>query len=256
MTRNERERTEVDDSGLGTVVDGLELGDVDDATTHGSGGDEATGDEVLERLAVDGRSLLLLATEVSTSRLGAPHDTIDVDSHDLLGSFHGAINESTILPGNTRVGDEDIEATIELDDDIVDGLFHRLGGDNVDLVSLACVRSRCQRRSQSRKAAAREVGRSIKLTLDTVGLLDVLGLNKSLLVAVIPDGDICASLCQAVGHPETNAGTSTGDNSCATLEREEREDAIGGRDRHVVMGKSAVLHVDRHLVSRGSGYVC
>jgi hypothetical protein len=247
----------VDDSGLGTVVDSLKLGDVDDATTHGSGGDEATGGEVLKRLAVDSSSLLLLATEVSTGRLGAPHDTIDVDSHDLLGSFGGAINEGTILPGNTRVGDEDVEATVELGDDIVDGLVHGLGVDDVDLVSLAYGSDACQHRLSSRETTAGGIGRSTQLTLDTIGLLNVLSLNKSLLVAVVPDGDIGASFCQAMGNTKTNSGTSTGDNGCATLEREEGENAIASGDRHVVMGESAVLHVNRHLISQGgSRFVC
>lgn len=131
--------TEVDDSSLGSVVDGLELGDVDDAAAHGGSGDEASGDVVVERLAVNRGALLLLATEVRTRRLGAPHDAVNVDSHDLLSGLDRAVDEGPILPGDARVGDEDVQAAIELLDDLVDGIIHGLGGDDVDLVGPACV---------------------------------------------------------------------------------------------------------------------
>lgn len=129
--------TEVNDGSLGAIVHGLELRNVDDATAHGGGGDEAASDVVLERLAIEGSSLLLLATEVSTSRFGTPHDTIHIDSHDLLGSLSGPINESTILPGDSRIGDKDIETAVELSNDAVDGGLYSLVGDDVDLVRLA-----------------------------------------------------------------------------------------------------------------------
>lgn len=130
--------TEMDDSSLGTVVHGLKLRDVDDASAHRGGSNEAAGDEVLQRLTVDRGALLLLATEVSASRLGAPHDTVNVDGHDLLRSLDRAVDEGAVLPGDARVGDEDVETTVELGDDAVDGGLDSFGGGDIDLVRLAC----------------------------------------------------------------------------------------------------------------------
>lgn len=130
--------TEVDDSRLGAVVDGLQLGNVDDAAAHRGGGNEAPSDKVIQRLAVDSCALLLLAAEVRSRRLGAPHNTVDVDGHDLLGCLRGAVDEGTVLPRNARVGDEDVQTAVELLDNLVDGLVHGVGRDDVDLVGAAC----------------------------------------------------------------------------------------------------------------------
>ena len=87
----------------------------------------------------------------------------------------------------------------------------------------------------------------VGLTLDTVGLLDIFGLNKSLLVAVVPDGDVGTSLGEAMGDSQTNTSASAGDNGSAALEREHGHDTVTLGDVHVVMGEGTVLHVDSHL---------
>ena len=128
---------EVDDGGLAAIVHSLQLGNVDNAAAHRRSGDKTTSGEVLERLAVNGCLLLLLATEVCASRLGTPHHAVDVDSHDLASRLNAAIDEGTILPCNTRVGDKYVQSTVELLDNIIDGFVNGLGGDDVDLVRLA-----------------------------------------------------------------------------------------------------------------------
>lgn len=129
--------TEVDDSSLGAVVDGLQLGNVHDAAAHGGSGNEAPDHKIIQGLAVDRGSLLLLAAEVRSRRLGAPHDTVDVDGHDLLGCLRGAVDEGTVLPRDARVGDEDVQTAVEFLDNLVDSLVHGVGRDDVDLVGSA-----------------------------------------------------------------------------------------------------------------------
>jgi hypothetical protein len=56
--------TKVDDSSLGAVVHSLQLRYVDDTGTHGSSGNETARGKVLEGLALQIGTLLLLAAEV------------------------------------------------------------------------------------------------------------------------------------------------------------------------------------------------
>jgi hypothetical protein len=48
-----------------------------------------------------------------------------------------AIESWSLSPGNARVSDEDVEATIELLDDFIDSLLNWLPASNIDLVCLA-----------------------------------------------------------------------------------------------------------------------
>lgn len=54
-----------------------------------------------------------------------------------LHRLEWAIDEGTILPCNTRVGDEDIKSTVKLIDDFVNGGLDRFPCRYVDLVGLA-----------------------------------------------------------------------------------------------------------------------
>lgn len=131
--------------GLGAVIHSLQLRNVDDAAAHGCRRDEASSNEILQRLAVNRRALLLLAAEMSTSALGTPHDAVHVDGHDVAGRFNRAVDEGALGPRDARVGDEDVETAVELLDDLGDGLVDILGRSNVDLVRLACAGCDSQR---------------------------------------------------------------------------------------------------------------
>lgn len=63
-------------------------------------------------------------------------------------------------------------------------------------------------------------------TLNTIVLLNSLGLINSLLIGVVPDGNVGSSLSKSVCNRETNSGASTRDNRSASLEGEEWEDTV------------------------------
>jgi len=63
------EPTEMDNATLGSVIGSLHLGEVDNVTAHGSSSHETAVGEVVELVAVDVGSLLLLTTPV---RCGGP----------------------------------------------------------------------------------------------------------------------------------------------------------------------------------------
>ncbi len=133
-----KELTGMDDRGLGRVVHGLHLRDVGDVAAHAGGTDEAARQVVLERPPVDRGALPALPPPVERGRARAVEGPVDVDLHHLLHRLDAAVDKRALLPGDARVGDEDVEPAAELPDDLVHRRLHRLPGRHIDLVRLAC----------------------------------------------------------------------------------------------------------------------
>lgn len=139
------------------------------------------------------------------------------------------VDGGTLGPRDTRVGDEDVQAAIELLDDVVDLLLDVGLVGNVDLVGLAC-RPELLSAMRSIKVLTRQ-----RLTLHAILLLDLGGTLDGLLVAVVPDGDVGAGLSETLGDGQTDTGASTGDDGGLALQGEEREDLV------LLGGSSVVL---------------
>lgn len=127
----------MDDSRLGGVVCGLQLRDVDDVTAHRGGGDKAATSEVLELVAEDVGALDLLSPPVSSGRLGTVVGAVQVGVDDIQVVVNGAVHHGALGPWDTRVGDEDVEAAVEVLDGLVHSLLDLLSILDVDLVGLA-----------------------------------------------------------------------------------------------------------------------
>lgn len=127
----------MDDGSFGCVVDGLLLWDVDDMTTHARSADEATIAEVLQGLAINCGSLLLLSSPVQRGSSCAIQRTVDVHLQYLLHGFERAIDERPLLPRDAGVCDEHIESAVELLYDRVNCNLDRFPSRHVDLVSPA-----------------------------------------------------------------------------------------------------------------------
>ena len=130
--------TEVDDGGFSGVVGGLHLREIDDVSTHGSGSHEAAVGEVAKFVAIQIGSLLLLPSPVRSCSPGAVKGTVEIDVNDARVVVEGAIDHGTFGPWDTCVGNEDIQAAVEVLHDLVDSLLYSLGIRDVDLVSLGC----------------------------------------------------------------------------------------------------------------------
>lgn len=98
----------VNDGRLARIVHSLQLRDVDDASAHGRRGDEASRQEILQRLAIQRGALLLLSSKVRSRALGTPHDAVDIDSHDLARCLGAAVDKGAFFPRDARVGNEDV----------------------------------------------------------------------------------------------------------------------------------------------------
>ena len=94
------------------------------------------------------------------------------------------------------------------------------------------------------------------LTLDAVVLLDVLGPLDSLLVAVVPDGDVGTGLGESLSHGQTDSRTRTGDDGRLPLVGEERQDLQLGGSSAVVVAKMPFVHCAIHDEGGGVGSSC
>lgn len=128
----------MEDTTLGGVVSGLHLREVDNVTTHGGSSHKATVGEILQGLAVQIGALLFLSLPVGSSGLSAVEGSVQVNANNLGVVGKRAVNHGTLSPGDTSVGNEDIQTAIEFLDNLVDGLLNGLGVDGVALVGLNC----------------------------------------------------------------------------------------------------------------------
>ena len=127
----------MDDTSLGGVVRSLHLRDVDNGATHRRSGDEAAVGVVLERLAINGRLLLVLAAPVACGGASAVEGAVKVGADDLAVVVNLTVGHGALGPGDAGVGNEDVEAAVELLDDLGDGVVDSLRVRDVDLVGAA-----------------------------------------------------------------------------------------------------------------------
>ena len=110
----------MNDSCFGCIVCCLQLWNVDDVSTHASCSNETAIGEVLELLAMHIGSFLLLTSPVCTGRLGAVVGAVEIGGHDLAVMVNLSVQHRSLGPGYPGVGNEDVEAAIELLDNLID----------------------------------------------------------------------------------------------------------------------------------------
>lgn len=123
---------------LGSVVRSLHLREIDNVTAHGSSGNEATVGEVSQLVAVDVGTLLLLTTPMRSGSPGTVECAVQINVHNVTVVLDGPINHWTLGPGDTGVGNENIQSAIEILDHCIRGLLDGLGIGDLDLVGLGC----------------------------------------------------------------------------------------------------------------------
>ncbi len=129
--------TKVDDTSLGGIVRSLQLRDVDNMPAHRRRRDEAAVGEVLELVAIGIGALELLAAPDLAGRASAEEGAVKVGGDDLVVVGDLAADGGALGPGDAGVGNEDVEAAVELLDDFVDDLLDVGFVGDVDLVGLA-----------------------------------------------------------------------------------------------------------------------
>lgn len=128
--------------GLGGIIGSLHLGEIDHVATHGSSSNETTVGEIGDFLAVYIRTFFLLATPVARGGLGAVESAVEVNADDTAVVLERTLNHGTLGPRDTGVGDEHVEAAIEVLDNGIGGGLNGLRGRDLDLVSLGCKQSK------------------------------------------------------------------------------------------------------------------
>lgn len=130
----------MDHSRLGSVVGGLHLRNVHNVAAHGRGGHKATVCEVGKLVAVDIGSLLLLPPPVDSGVLGAVKGTVQVNVNHTRVVIKRTIDHRSLGPGDTRVGNEDVQTAIEVLYSLINSLLNSLGVCDINLVSLGCTK--------------------------------------------------------------------------------------------------------------------
>ena len=130
----------MDDTGFGPVVCSLQLGDVDNMTTHAGGGNEAAITIALKLPSIYVRTLLFLASPYLASCSCAVECTVQVGRYDLAVVLNLAIKCRALGPRYTGVRNEDIQSPIEISDNLINNVFNLLGIGDVDLVCSASSR--------------------------------------------------------------------------------------------------------------------
>ena len=233
--------TEVDDSRFGGIVCRLQLRNVDNMTAHGSSGHEAAVGEVVQLLAVDVSALLLLSPPVSCRRLGAVEGAVQINVDYTRVVIQRAVDHGALGPGNTGIGDENIQSAIKVLHNLIDGRLHGICVGDLDLVSLGWG-------GVSKVYLATGGGGVWELrTLDAV-----LGgnLGRPLVATAVgtpPQGDVGTGFSQAMGHGQTDARTGTCNNGRLALEGEHAQQAgVGGSDSVLVDEESILYRTGSH----------
>ena len=128
----------MNDTRLGRVVGRLHLREIDNAATHRGSSNKATICEVVQRLAVEISSGLLLLLPIGSRCLSTVESSIQVNAHHLGVVRKRAINHRALSPRDTSVGNEDIQPAVEILHTLIDSLLNGLGVGDVTLVCLGC----------------------------------------------------------------------------------------------------------------------
>lgn len=128
----------MDDGRFGSIVCRLQLGEVDDVAAHRSRRNEAAVSEVGQLVTIGVGTLLLLSAPVGGGGSGAVKRSIKVNADDIAVMFKGAVHHRALGPGNTGVGNKNIQTAIELRHDSVDSLLNGLRIGDLNLISFGC----------------------------------------------------------------------------------------------------------------------
>ena len=127
----------MDDTSFGSIIRSLELGNIDNMPAHAGRSDKRTIGVILQLVARHRRHLLLLTSPMGGGGTGTIKSTVEVGSDDLAVVINLPIEHRSLCPGDTGIGNEDVEAAIEFFDDLVDHFLHVFGVGDVDLVGFA-----------------------------------------------------------------------------------------------------------------------
>lgn len=124
---------------LRRIIRRLQLRNIHNMPTHTRRRHETPIRIPLQRASIQRRPLRLLSPEVLPRRPRAVKRPVEIRRHHLRVVSQVAVDHGALRPGDPAVGDEDVEAAVELGDDVVDGRDDGVGGGDVDLVGFAWV---------------------------------------------------------------------------------------------------------------------
>ena len=142
LRREERgRRTEMYNPRLRSIIRSLQLRNIHNMPTHTRGGHEAAlPKRWLQLHPINRLLLLLLPTPMYPRYSRTVERPIEICCHDFSVMVKLASYGCALRPGDTGVGDEDVEAAVKFADYRFHGCGHGFEGSDVDLVCFACPR--------------------------------------------------------------------------------------------------------------------
>lgn len=136
----------MNNSRLRSIIRSLQLRDIDNMSTHTRSSDKTPlPKRRLQRLSIDSSLLLLLPSPMYSGNSRTVKRAVQIRRHHFTVVVQLARYRSALCPWDAGVGDEDVEAAVELADCGLDGGGYGVVGCYVDLVCFGClVKPRCQ----------------------------------------------------------------------------------------------------------------
>lgn len=113
----------MNDTSLRSIIRSLHLGNIDNVSTHTRRRHKCPVAVVLQLLTMDGKALLLLPSPMEARSPRAIERAVQIRCHYLSVVLEIAVQSGSLCPGDSGVGDEDVETPIEFLHNLVHGGF-------------------------------------------------------------------------------------------------------------------------------------
>lgn len=122
---------------LRRIIRRLQLRNIHNPPTHTRRRNKTAIREPLQSIPKRICALLFLPPPDLPRRLRTVVRAVEISRNNLVEVRQLAADHGSLRPGNTRVGDEDVEPAVEFLDLLFDGFVHVRGVEDVDLVCFA-----------------------------------------------------------------------------------------------------------------------
>lgn len=103
---------------------------------HRRRGNEAAVGEVLQLVAKQIGTFLLLTTPVSRRSACRVPSAVEIRLHHVEVVVNRTVDAGTLGPRNASIGNEDVQATVEIPDSLINDFLRSLGILQIDLICL------------------------------------------------------------------------------------------------------------------------
>lgn len=128
----------MDNGRFGGIIDSLALGNVDDMSGYARRRNKASARKALQLFSIRCSTLELLSAKMLASSMGAVHNAVRVNLHQVVVSRQICINECLIAPCHAGIGDKDVQTAAQVSNSLRYTFFNGCVRCDIYFVCLAC----------------------------------------------------------------------------------------------------------------------